>query len=148
MLKNLFRHKLRLAVAIFLVLCLAAVRGLEDKLFYDPFLDYFKSDFTRLPLPAIDTLTLSVHLFLRYSINTVLSLGIIYAIYKNRDLVIFASVLYAMFFVILILLFYSIIAFDGDDKMVLFYVRRFLIQPLFLLLFIPAFYFQEKVSKK
>jgi exosortase F-associated protein len=27
----------------------------------------------------------------------------------------------------------------------LFYVRRFLIQPIFLLLLIPAFYFQKKI---
>jgi exosortase F-associated protein len=148
MLKNLRRHKLQIAAIVILVLCLAAIRAFEDNLFYDPFLHYFKSDFTARPLPDIDVFKLSVHLFMRFSMNTLLSLGIIYAVFKNRDLVLFASVLYTLFFIILILLFYSMIAFDAEDKMVLFYVRRFLIQPLFLLLFIPAFYFQEKVSRK
>jgi exosortase F-associated protein len=28
--------------------------------------------------------------------------------------------------------------------MILFYIRRFLIQPIFLLLFLPAFYYQKQ----
>jgi exosortase F-associated protein len=35
-----------------------------------------------------------------------------------------------------------------DDKMLVFYIRRFIIQPIFLLLFVPAFYFQQLASKK
>ena len=38
MLKILFRHKLRIAVVIVLVLLLACVRAFENILFYDPFL--------------------------------------------------------------------------------------------------------------
>ncbi|MFY7758816.1 MAG: exosortase F system-associated membrane protein, partial [Flavobacterium stagni] len=31
-------------------------------------------------------------------------------------------------------------------KVELFYLRRFLIQPLFLLLFVPAFYYQKRIK--
>jgi exosortase F-associated protein len=35
---------------------------------------------------------------------------------------------------------------DKENNFVLFYIRRFLIQPLFLLLFIPAFFYQKRIK--
>ncbi|NBU81103.1 MAG: exosortase F system-associated protein, partial [Flavobacteriaceae bacterium] len=37
--------------------------------------------------------------------------------------------------------------FAEESKMTLFYIRRFLIQPIFILLFIPGFYYQKKIKK-
>jgi exosortase F-associated protein len=72
-------------------------------------------------------------------------LAIIYVLFKDVDAVKFASVLYFIFFVILIGAFFFIVSNKGEiNKMNLFYVRRFLIQPIFLLLFVPAFYYQKQ----
>ena len=35
-----------------------------------------------------------------------------------------------------------------QDYLFVFYVRRFLIQPLFLILFVPAFFYQKSVNKQ
>lgn len=148
MLKKLLRHKAQIAIVAFVVLLLALIRAYEDTLFYDPFLDYFKSDFSSMPIPEMNSGLLFANLLFRYSLNTILSLVVIYVIFKNLDLTKFAGILYVIFFILLIVGFFSVLYFSPDSKMLLFYIRRFLIQPLFLLLFVPAFYFQERVSGK
>ncbi|MBF2082162.1 exosortase F system-associated protein, partial [Flavobacterium psychrophilum] len=50
-----------------------------------------------------------------------------------------------LFLVLLMIGFYIVLNFfDESQKTILFYIRRFIIQPIFILLFIPAFYFQKK----
>ena len=145
MLQKLLNHKVRIALAIILVLFLVLIRAYEDRLFYDPFLNYFKADYYNLPLPEIENVYLFFGLFFRYFLNTVLSLAIIYVLFKDIEAVKFASILYLVFFVILVVAFFFVLSFFGEtNKMALFYIRRFLIQPIFLLLFLPAFYYQKQ----
>jgi exosortase F-associated protein len=145
MLQKLLNHKVRIALAMLFIILLALVRAYEDSLFYDPLLNYFKSDYYNLPLPEINNFHLFIGLFFRYFLNTVFSLAIIYVLFKDIQAVKFASIMYLIFFVILVLVFFFTLSFFGEDnKMVLFYIRRFLIQPIFLLLFLPAFYYQKQ----
>lgn len=145
MLQKLLNHKVRIVLATVLVLLLILIRAYEDVLFYDPFLNYFKADYYNLPLPEIDTIPLFFGLFLRYFLNTVISLGIIYVLFKDIGAVKFASILYLAFFIMLVVAFFFVFSFFGEaNKMGLFYIRRFLIQPIFLLLFLPAFYYQKQ----
>ena len=143
--KQLLNHKLRIVLAMILVLLLVLIRTYEDSLFYDPFLDYFKTDYYNLPLPEMNNIQLFFGLVFRYFLNTFISLAIIYVLFKDIEAVKFASILYFIFFVILILTLFFVIYFFGEtNKMTLFYIRRFLIQPIFLLLFLPAFYYQKQ----
>jgi exosortase F-associated protein len=145
MLKILLSHKLRFILVLSFVLSFVLIRLYEDNLFYDPFLNYFKSDFNALPLPDYDWFRLFIDLLFRYGLNTALSLGLIFALFKDVSMVKFASFLYAFFFVALLFSFYAIIFFYGEhNNLMLFYVRRFLIQPIFILLFVPAFYYQKR----
>ena len=145
MLKKIIHHKARIALTIAFVILLALIRAYEDSLFYDPFLNYFKSDYYNLPFPETDYLQLFFGLLFRYALNTTFSLAIIYVLFKDIDAIKFASVLYALFFVILTLALFYILSKDGEaNKMGLFYIRRFLIQPVFLLLFLPAFFYQKQ----
>lgn len=145
MLKKILNNKLSIVLTGFFVFILALVRNYETALFYDPFLVYFKLEYHNLPLPEINNTKLLFGLFIRYLINTLLSLAIIFTLYKDIDAIKFASVLYFVFFMILLAAFYIILFNDPEsNKMGIFYVRRFLIQPLFLLLFVPAFYYQNK----
>jgi len=147
MLKKLFNHKVRIALAMLLVILLVLVRAYEDDLFYDPFLNYFKSDYYNLPLPETNNLQLLFGLFFRYFLNSMLSLGIIYVLFKDFDAVKFASMLYLFFFIIFVIAFFFVLSYFGEtNKMTLFYIRRFLIQPLFLLLFLPSFYYQKRTE--
>ena len=148
MLQKLLRHKVQIAVVISIVLLLAVIRAFEDTLFYDPFLDYFKLDYSSVPIPEVNSGLLFANLLFRYFLNTILSLVVIQVIFKNPDLTKFAGILFVVFFMVLIIAFFSALYFSPNSKMLIFYIRRFLIQPLFLLLFVPAFYFQERVSGK
>lgn len=145
MLQKLLNHKIRIALAMLFIVFLALIRAYEDSLFYDPFLNYFKVDYYNLPLPETDAIRLFFGLFFRYFLNTLLSLALIYVFFKDVEAVKFASILYLVFFIILVVAFFLVLSFFGEaNKMILFYIRRFLIQPIFLLLFIPAFYYQKQ----
>ena len=149
MLKKRLNHKLQVFVFILLVGVLAVIRSYEEVLFYDPFLNFFRIEYENLPLPEFDSLQLFLSLLFRYSLNTIVSLGIIYTVFKDIELVKFSSVLYLTFFILLTIVFFAVIHFSGaGNNLALFYVRRFLIQPLFVILFVPAFYYQNRMSKK
>ncbi|SFA77013.1 exosortase F-associated protein [Flavobacterium swingsii] len=148
MLQKLLNNKFKIIQLVFLVGLLALVRAFEDELFYDPFLNYFKEENASV-YPEIISLKLFLSLFFRYFINTIISITILYVIFKDLNLVKFSSILYALFFVLLMILFFVVLNFfDESHKTTLFYVRRFIIQPIFILLFIPAFYFQKETEKK
>jgi exosortase F-associated protein len=55
MLQKILNNKLRFVQFLFLVVLLVLVRAFENQLFYDPFLDFFKKDFTMLRLPYFDS---------------------------------------------------------------------------------------------
>lgn len=126
---------------------LIAVRLFENELFYDPFLSYFKSDYTNQPFPNVDKLSLFLSLFFRYFLNSTLSLAFIFLLFREKEMVKFAGFLYFFFFVTLLLVLFYIIVFDENpNHLIFFYVRRFLIQPLFLVLFVPAFFYQKQIK--
>ena len=148
MIQKILKHKTQIFLVILAIVGFAVIRNYEEVLFYDPFLIFFKNEFSHQQLPDFVEWKLLFHLFLRYVVNTVLSLFIIYILFRNKGFLKLASVLYIVFFVILMLSFLVVIHFFSDQLMVLFYIRRFIIQPLFLLLFIPGFYFQQQDLKK
>ena len=144
MLKKLNKHKFRISLLFLSLFGLIFIRSFESQLFYDPFLAFFKLEYQNKSLPEFDGISLFFGLFFRYSLNTLVSLGIIYLLFKQLPLVRFAMLLYTIFFVVLIVLFFGLLYFSNEpDYLILFYIRRFLIQPLFLVLFIPAFYYQQ-----
>ena len=146
--QKLLSYKKEILFSIALVLLLAVIRTYEH-LFYDPFLDYFTRDYSNLPFPEYDSIKLFFSLLLRYALNSIISLAIIQVLFKDFSLTKFASVLYLLFFIILIITLFVILNFSAEaNNLLLFYVRRFLIQPLFVLLFVPAFYYQNQLIKK
>jgi len=147
MLNKIYSHRVQLLFALGLLFCLVLVRLYEEVLFYDPFLAYFKSDFNQMPLPVFKPFQLILSLFFRYGLNMLLSLGLIYVLFKDSMMVQFSFLLYLLAFVVLLLSFFLVIYFYGaENNFLLFNIRRFLIQPIFVLLFIPAFYFQKRNS--
>ncbi len=146
MLQNLLNNKFKVLQVSLLVILLALIRGFENELFYDPFLNYYKSE-NNNGYPMYDSLELFGNIFFRYFLNTIISLAILFLIFSEMAIVKFSALLYIGFFVVLTLLFYLYLNFfDESHKMILFYIRRFLIQPIFLLLFIPGYYYQKKVK--
>lgn len=148
MLNKLSENKFKIIITIVVVLCLGIVRTFENKLFYDPFLVYFESDFKELPFPQVNNFKLFAGLLLRYTLNTVLSLVLIYTLFRDIEIFKFSVFLYVFFLVLLLVTFFIILEFFPNANWLLFYVRRFIIQPIFVLLFVPAFYYQQQNLKK
>ena len=139
--------KWRSLTFIVLIVLLVMVRVFENELFYDPFLDFFKKDFENLTLPVVNHAKLALGLFMRYGFNSLLSLFLIYIVYQDFDLVKFISVVYAFLFVVLMLCFFIVLLNAiPNQNWILFYIRRFLIQPIFLLLFFAGIYYQKRNS--
>jgi len=130
-------------------MCLVLARAFESNLFYDPLLQYFKNDYLYKPLPKVDTFKILINLFLRFILNTLISLLIIYLAFFKKRYVILASKIYTILFIVLILLYFLLIeGIIGNGYLMLFYVRRFLIQPLILLILLPVFYmYQQQLTK-
>ena len=147
MLKKLLNNKLNIAIGIFLIALLIAVRAFEDTLFYDPFLNYFKTNYTNLPYPIVNPIKLFLSLGFRYYLNSMISLAVLYLIFRDFKIVKFSTFLYILFgCVLMISFFFVLLKLGSENKMTLFYIRRFIIQPIFLILFIPAFYYQIKIK--
>ena len=137
----------RYSIIFLLFIGLVLIRAFETDLFYDPFLEFFKNDYLFLDTPVFDTLKLIAFTSLRYLINTILSLGIIYFTFKNVGALKFSAVFYAVAYVILILIFlFLVLHAKQNNYFFLFNIRRFLIQPLLLLLLLPAFYYQKHIK--
>lgn len=138
----------RLILVICLFLFLVIIRGYIAPYFYDPLDDYFKGDHLLNKVPEIDYVFYFFNLFLRYSLNSIVSLCIIYLIFKNRGVLEFSMKFYLIaFFVLSLFLFLILKYFNDDGYILLFYIRRFLIHPLFVVVLIPAFYYQKLQSK-
>ncbi len=127
-----------------LFIALVFVRAYAKELFYDPFTEYFKDAYLHSNLPTYNLTNLSLNIFYRYVLNTFISIGIIYLLFQKQFLK-FSFQFYSVAFVILLFLLIVILKFNlFESYLPLFYVRRFLIHPIFILLLIPVFYYQNK----
>ncbi|MFK7059427.1 exosortase F system-associated protein [Flavobacterium oreochromis] len=144
----MFQNKFKIIFGILSIIGLILIRNYELILFYDPFNEYFRGMFHGLLYPKYDMFKLLFNWLVRYGLNTLLSLVILYALFQELSIIKISIVLYILFLIVLIFLIFLLLEFcDESYVMTLFYMRRFLIHPLFLILFIPAFYYQIKNSK-
>ncbi|RSK39942.1 exosortase F system-associated membrane protein [Mangrovimonas spongiae] len=142
------QKKYRFLVFIVLVSFLILIRAFENQLFYDPYLLFFKNDYLYADAPKLDMFKLVVSITLRYTLNTIISLGILYVIFVDKSMVEFSLLIYTISYVILILLFlYFITNHRQEDYYLFFNIRRFLIQPILLLLLVPAFYYHKRKKR-
>ena len=130
------------------ILGLVSVRFLEDKIFYDPFLEFFKADYKVAQVPDFIWGKLMLSHFFRFALNLVFSAIVVHFMFLNKKWTIQAVVLMAVAF----LFFFPIYLWCLYSKMEIGYlftfsVRRFVIQPIILLLIIPIFYYRKKLGK-
>ena len=141
--------RLRIVIILALFFLLVLVRAFEMKLFYDPFIEYFWIDYLSEPIPVFSGSKLLASLIFRYGLNTVISLFIIYVAFQNRSFVVFALKFYMIAFVILSITFFIILKGElAHGYLFAFYIRRFLIHPLFVLLLLPAFYYKQLTTRE
>ena len=138
----------RILLIVILFLLLFAIRGFASEMFYDPLIEYFKNEYLYANMPKINNWYLIIDMFYRYILNSLISLGIIWLVFKRKDYVKFSGFFLMLAFMILIVVFVLLLKDEFKSGYLLpFYIRRFIIHPLFLILLLPMFYFQ-KLSKR
>ena len=138
----------RIILIVVLLLVLVGVRAVVAPLFYDPLKDYFKNDYLYTSIPTIEFGAYFLQLFFRYFLNTFVSLAIIYVVFRNLKLIKFSIKFYFIAFLLLASILFTLLKFQFiDGYLLLFYIRRFLIHPLFVFILLPAFYYQ-KIQEK
>lgn len=126
---------------------LISVRAFENQLFYDPFLAYFKSADQTAIFPNFTWGKLIFSYLFRFMLNTVFSLWIIHFLFQNKEWTKQAFYLIALIFIIVFPIYLLCIADQFDfGYLFSFYIRRFVIQPLTLLLIVPIFYYRKKIG--
>ncbi|OMP31666.1 exosortase F system-associated protein [Mangrovimonas sp. DI 80] len=129
---------------VILIGLLVLIRFFENELFYDPYLLFFKNDYLYMDNPRQEVFKLTLSTTLRYVLNSIISLGILFVTFKDWSIVKFSALMYAIAYVILIGLFLYFVLSPKQSQYYLFFnIRRFLIQPIGLLLLLPAFYYQR-----
>ncbi|MFG6686547.1 exosortase F system-associated protein [Mariniflexile sp. HNIBRBA6329] len=134
-----------LLLALFGLLIL--IRLFENELFYDPYLTFFQNDYLYIDSPRREVLKLTLFTSLRYFLNSIISLAILYLVFKDKSIVKFSALIYMLAFVVLISIYlYFVINPRQEDYYLFFNMRRFLIQPIILILLLPAFYYNKLKS--
>tara|TARA_R110002073_G_scaffold220418_1_gene380565 strand:- start:52916 stop:53353 length:438 start_codon:yes stop_codon:yes gene_type:complete len=142
------KKRIRIPIIVLLFLLLILVRAFGSELFYDPFIAYFKNDYLDQPIPDYNGLKLFFYMFLRYVLNAIISLAIIYFAFLKKGLVRFSIKFYMSAFLVLGSIYFLLLQFKMlDGYLFTFYVRRFLIHPVFVLILLPAFYYQKKLVR-
>lgn len=127
-----------------LVFMLILIRFFEDFLFYDPYLTFFQNDYLYIDSPRREVLKLFGFTAFRYILNTLISLAILFLVFKDKSIVKFSGAIYGIAFVVLMVLYlYFVVNPRQEDYYLFFNVRRFLIQPIILILLLPAFYYHK-----
>lgn len=153
--KNIFKmekkvkRRYRILQIGFLVLLLVMVRFFEEDLFYDPLIKFFRSNYLLGIIPPMDMAKLMINLTLRFWVNSMISLAIIYISFRDLNILKFSAILYGVLYISATAIFiFLVLNIESEHYLALFYVRRFLIHPLFLLILLPAFYYYRLKENK
>jgi exosortase F-associated protein len=121
---------------------LILIRFFENELFYDPYLTFFHNDYLYIDSPRREVLKVMAFTTLRFVLNTTISFSILFVFFKDKNIIKFSIVIYVIAYVILIVLYlYFVVNPKQEDYYLFFNIRRFLIQPILLILLLPAFYY-------
>ena len=133
-------------IVILGILGLVGVRAAENSLFYDPFLRYFHEANKNAVFPEFEWGKLILNYIFRFALNLLFSLLIVHFIFKRKDWTVQAGILITIVFAVTFPIYlYCIYRHFETGYLFSFYMRRFVIQPLILLLIIPLFYYRKQV---
>ena len=129
------------------VLLLVAVRFYEKFFFDDGLIIFFQHDYLNNDFPDISFIKTILIDGVRYWLNAILSITILYLYFKQAGLLKFLIFVYATTFIAGVLLMYVALQnYQTGHYLLLFYTRRFIIQPLLLFLLFPALWYQKSLN--
>lgn len=128
---------------------LIGVRVMEDKIFYDPFLGYFHEANKNISFPAFEWGKLiGSHLF-RFILNLIFSCLIIQGLFNKKQWTLQGALMMVIIFAIAFPIYLFCIHNTFEiGYLFSFYMRRFVIQPLIILLIVPMFYYRKQIEGK
>ena len=127
---------------------LISVRVFETQLFYDPFLEYFKNSGDNKIFPEVNWWPMTLSYLFRFLLNLIFSLVVVQFLFNKKAWTFQAAVLILLVFVIVFSIYLICIHNQFEiGEMFVFYIRRFVIQPLTLLLIVPLFYYRKHMQK-
>ena len=96
---------IKILLASLLFILLFVVRSFASELFYDPLIEYFKNDYLYKYIYNIDIWRLTINLLFRYTLNSLISLGLIWVLFERKDYLKFSGFFLMFAFMILIVIF-------------------------------------------
>ena len=121
----------RYILAVLLLLVLVAIRGFEDDLFYDPYLTFFENDYLYMDNPRREVAKLVFYTSLRYVLNTLASLGILYFVFNDKVMIKFSTLLYIIAYVLLLIPFLYFVINPRQEDYYLFFKILFIRKIIF-----------------
>lgn len=130
------------------ILGLIGIRSVEDQLFYDPFLAFFHKADKNAVFPNFFWDKLIINYLFRFLLNLFFGAVVVHFIFLNKKWTVQAIILMAIVFAITLPIYLFCISTKFEiGYLFSFYMRRFVIQPIILLLIIPLFYYRKKLLK-
>jgi len=139
---------IKIGLIALLFASLIGVRALQNHLFYDPLIPFFKGDFKTNSLPEFRVGLYILSIAFRYILNAAIGLAIIYVAFKSINHIQFAAFIFASALIILLILLSYSIYWQQENHTLLIYARRILMHPILLFVLLPALYFQDQIQKK
>jgi exosortase F-associated protein len=128
------------------VLGLASVYILQRELFYSGFYD---TGAGTTKLPDFDNLKFVFSKLIRFLINDGCSLLIIYGLFRRDDFMQFGFRLFLIELLILLPIYFSLTIFAFEQtRFFLQHLHRLVVNPVLMMLLIPAFYYQITLEKQ
>jgi exosortase F-associated protein len=125
---------------------LISVRVFEDRIFYDPFLNYFHEADKQAAYPDFEWGCLIISHLFRFILNLLFSSIVIHFIFKNKNWTLQGAALICIVFAITFPIYLYCVSTKFEIGFLFsFYMRRFVIQPLILLLIVPLFYYRKQM---
>lgn len=139
---------MKIFFTLVLIVALICIRAFENSFFYDPFIAHFKGTNYFSILPDFQLSKLIICVIIRYLLNTILSLLILKIWFPKPQAFRFWIFFYTTTGILLLMVFALLLKTLPQFYEAFFYVRRFLIQPLFLLILFPAMAYEKLVNQK
>src|SRR5690554_2969084 len=79
---------------------LILIRVFEDKLFYDPYLLFFKNDYLYIDSPRREIFKLAAYTSLRYVMNSIISLAILFVLFKDKSIIKFSTLIFVVAYIL------------------------------------------------
>ena len=135
-------------IAGFLIFLLIVIRLFEIPYFDDGLIRFFQHNYLTGPLPKVSFFNIFWIDSIRFWINTAISILILRLYFNQSGLVKFLLLLFTVAYLIAVIILYvSVQNYQAGHYLILFYSRRFLIQPILLLLLFPALWYQVRSNK-